>query len=108
MNQSTNNAFDKLLEYEKRSRRFAPDAQGAGDAVEGNRGAFLKLGDSVADFKEPQATRRPRLGKSSEASGTRGVVRLWYAVERSRLPPQAGAGKRDSLLPRIEGPGRDV
>jgi len=47
--------------------------------------------------EEPQATRRPRLGKSSEASGTRGVARLLHAVERSRLPPQAGAGKRDSL-----------
>jgi len=47
--------------------------------------------------EEPQATRRPRLGKSSEASGTRGVVRSLHAVERSRLPPQAGAGKRDSL-----------
>ena len=68
---------------------------------------------------EPQATRRPRLGESSAASGTRGVVRSLYAVEGrrkrgcgfgaakeaaersrcpcSRLPPQAGAGKRDSL-----------
>jgi hypothetical protein len=68
--------------------------------------------------EEPQATRRPRLGKSSEAqamervrfcrrqrsargmpqrvSGTRGVARLLHAVERGRLPPQAGAGKRDS------------
>jgi hypothetical protein len=46
---------------------------------------------------EPQATRRPRLGKSSGASGTRGVVRSSRAVERSRLPPQAGAGKRDSF-----------
>jgi peptidyl-dipeptidase A len=48
--------------------------------------------------KEPKATRRHRLGKSSNASGTRGVVRLWDAVERSRLPPQAGAGKRASLI----------
>ncbi len=70
--------------------------------------------------KEPQATRRPRLGKSSKAqargtarfarrarsnvtkplrvSGTRGARRLLHAVERSRLPPKAGAGKRDSLL----------
>ena len=47
--------------------------------------------------EEPQATRRPWLGKSSEASGTRRVVRSLYAVERSRLPPQAGAGKRDSF-----------
>jgi hypothetical protein len=60
-----------------------------------------------------------RLGKSSEAqakrdvrfcrrqrsadrlplrvSGTRGTERTFYAVERSRLSPQAGAGKRDSL-----------
>ena len=34
-------------------------------------------------------------------SGTRGVVRLWHAVERSRLPPQAGAGKRDSLVRQV-------
>jgi hypothetical protein len=39
-----------------------------------------------------------RLGKSSEASGTRGTERPFYAVERSRLPPQAGAGKRDSFF----------
>jgi len=73
----------------------------------------------VIHAEEPQATRRPRLGKSSEAqameevrfrrsrrsadgmparvSDTRGVVRPLHAVERSRLPPQAGAGKRDSL-----------
>jgi MoaA/NifB/PqqE/SkfB family radical SAM enzyme len=38
------------------------------------------------------------LGKSSEASGTRGTERPFYAVERSRLSPQAGAGKRDSLI----------
>ena len=48
-------------------------------------------------LREPQATRRPRLGKSSIASGTRGAVRSWYAVERSRLPAKPGAGKRDSL-----------
>ncbi len=48
---------------------------------------------------EPQATRRPRLGKSSKASGTRGARRLIPAVERSRLPQKAGAGKRDSFLP---------
>ncbi len=47
---------------------------------------------------EPQATRRPRLGKSSKVSGTRGARRLLHAVERSRLPPKAGAGKRDSLI----------
>ena len=47
--------------------------------------------------EEPKATRRPRLGKSSGASGTRGVVRTLHAVERSRLPPQAGAGKGDSF-----------
>ena len=46
---------------------------------------------------EPKATRRPWLGKSSEASGTRRVVRSFHAVERSRLPPKAGAGKRDSF-----------
>ena len=49
-------------------------------------------------MREPQATRRPRLGESSAASGTRGVVRSLYAVERSRLPSQAGAGKRDSFF----------
>jgi len=49
--------------------------------------------------EEPQATRRPRLGKSSEASGTRGVVRSLHAVERSRLPPLVGAGRRDSFFP---------
>ncbi len=38
-----------------------------------------------------------RLGKSSEASGTRGTERPFYAVERSRLSPKAGAGKRDSF-----------
>ena len=38
------------------------------------------------------------MGKSSEASGTRRVVRSFHAVERSRLPPKAGAGKRDSLI----------
>ena len=65
---------------------------------------FMPLpGQNTADKtqmrpEEPQATRRPRLGKSSNASGTRGVVRLWHAVERSRLPPQAGAGKRDSFV----------
>ena len=47
--------------------------------------------------EEPQATRRPRLGKSSEASGTRGGVRSWHAVERSRFLPQAKEGKRDSF-----------
>ena len=46
---------------------------------------------------EPQATRRPRLGKSSNASGTRGAVRPLHAVEQSRLPAQPGAGKRDSF-----------
>jgi hypothetical protein len=58
-----------------------------------------RIGTAVAAEldTEPQATRRPRLGKSSEASGTRGVERPLNAVERSRLPPQAGAGKRDSL-----------
>jgi hypothetical protein len=30
-------------------------------------------------------------------SGTRGTVRPFYAVERSRLLPKAGAGKRDSF-----------
>jgi phosphoribosylformylglycinamidine synthase len=48
--------------------------------------------------EEPQATRRSRLGKSSEASDTRGIARSSDAVERSRLPPQAGAGKRDSIF----------
>jgi uncharacterized membrane protein YccC len=47
------------------------------------------------DSSEPKATRRYRLGKPSEASGTRGTG-PFYAVERSRLPPQVGAGKRDS------------
>ena len=46
---------------------------------------------------EPKATRLTRLGKSSAASGTRGVVRPLRAVERSRLPAQPGAGKRDSF-----------
>ncbi len=55
-----------------------------------------KTEPAVEQEKEPKATRRPRLGKSSEASGTRGVARSSNAVERSRLPPQAGAGKRDS------------
>jgi len=32
-----------------------------------------------------------RLGKSSEASGTRGTERPFYPVECSRLPPQAQA-----------------
>ena len=72
------------------------------------------------DMEEPKATRRPRLGKSSKAqtekevrfcrrqrsadwmslrvSGTRGAVRSWHAVERSRLPAKPGAGKRDSLF----------
>jgi cell division inhibitor SulA/protein ImuA len=36
---------------------------------------------------KPQATRRLWLGKSSNASGTRGAVRPWNAVERSRLTP---------------------
>ena len=51
---------------------------------------------------EPKATRRYRLGKSSEASGTRGTEHPFYAVERSRLSPQAGAGKRDSLYACLE------
>jgi uncharacterized pyridoxal phosphate-containing UPF0001 family protein len=68
---------------------------------------------------EPKATRRPRLGKTSEAqarrevrfcrrqrsadrlpsrvSGTRGVERRLHAVESSRLPAQPGAGKRNAL-----------
>jgi twitching motility protein PilI len=44
MNQSTNNAFDKLLEYEKRSRRFAPDAQGAGAPTDEWSGITFNLG----------------------------------------------------------------
>jgi len=47
---------------------------------------------------KPQATRRPRLGETSEASGTRGGG-LFNAVERSRLSPQANEGKRDSFVP---------
>ena len=44
MNQRTNNAFDKLLEYEKRSRKFAPDAQGSGDPVDEWSGITFSLG----------------------------------------------------------------
>jgi hypothetical protein len=42
---------------------------------------------------EPKATRRTRLGESSEASGTRGGVRILHAVERSRFSPKAKEGK---------------
>ena len=67
----------------------------------GSAGGRTRVGGAEAAWvpaEEPQATRRPRLGESSEASGTRGVVRSLHAVERSRLPPKAGAGKRDSFL----------
>jgi hypothetical protein len=48
--------------------------------------------------EEPKATRRPWLGKRAKLAGPEGSCALFNAVERSRLPPQAGAGKRDSLL----------
>jgi hypothetical protein len=35
---------------------------------------------------EAQATRRSRLGKSSGASGARGVMRPWHAAEGSETP----------------------
>lgn len=44
MNQSTNNAFDKLREYERRSCRFAPDAQASGATVDEWSGITFGLG----------------------------------------------------------------
>lgn len=44
MNQSINSAFAKLLEYEKRSGNFAPDAQGAGGPTEEWSGITFSLG----------------------------------------------------------------
>jgi hypothetical protein len=45
---------------------------------------------------EPQATRRPRLGKSSIASGTRGVERIILC--RRAQPPSAVGGSREARL----------
>jgi ElaA protein len=50
------------------------------------------------DTQGLQAAHRDRLGKSSVASGTRGVERSVHAVERSRLLPKTGAGKRNSFV----------
>jgi len=73
-------------------------------SVAGEEGDMVTVGSaliifetSIAATEEPQAARRPRLGKSSEASDTRGDDSL-HAVERSRLPPKAGAGKRNSSV----------
>jgi twitching motility protein PilI len=44
MNHGTNNAFEKLLEYERRSRDFTPDAQGAGASEEEWSGITFSLG----------------------------------------------------------------
>lgn len=44
MNHSTDKVFGKLLEYEQRSRNFAPDAQGAGASVEEWSGITFSLG----------------------------------------------------------------
>ena len=46
MNHGTNNAFDKLLEYEKRSRGFSPDAQGPGTPADEWAGITFSLGDA--------------------------------------------------------------
>ena len=45
MNHTTNNAFDKLREYEKRSRKFAPDAQGPGAPTDEWSGVTFSLGE---------------------------------------------------------------
>jgi multidrug efflux pump subunit AcrA (membrane-fusion protein) len=71
-----------------------PDAVMPGMSV---MGEAVDAAGTGAGAPEPQATRRPRLGKSSEASGTRGAERLLHAVERSRLSPKANEGKRDTL-----------
>lgn len=44
MNQSINSAFAKLLEYEKRSGKFTPDAQGAAGPTEEWSGITFRLG----------------------------------------------------------------
>ncbi len=50
---------------------------------------------------EPQATRWPRLGKLSKASGTRGARRLLHAVERRpEVPHGLPAGRRVRLRSR--------
>lgn len=46
MNHSTNHTFDKLREYEKRSRKFEPDAQGPGASADEWSGVTFSLGDT--------------------------------------------------------------
>ena len=61
-----------------------------------------RLLDPIDDLRiaentmEPQATRRPRLGKSSIASGTRGVERIILC--RRAQPPSAVGGSREARL----------
>jgi len=52
---------------------------------------------------EPQATRRPWLGKQTKFAGPEGSCAPFDAVECSRLPPKAGAGKRDAVLVSVKG-----
>jgi len=47
---------------------------------------------------EPKATRGPRLGERAERTAPEGSRAPCNAVERSRLPPWAKAGKRDACL----------
>jgi twitching motility protein PilI len=46
MNQTINSAFAKLLEYERRSRGFAPDAEGSGTPSDEWSGVTFSIGDT--------------------------------------------------------------
>jgi len=52
----------------------------------------------VINPHKPKATRRSRVGKLSEASGTRGIVRSFYMPSSAAAFRLLGAGKRDSFI----------